>query len=124
MDLETLLAYEILHENVEEFLTDKCNQHLRAEHGCSKHGDCSWKLSAFDFFKQFEIHDAVIEVEFQSECSTEITTVYLDKTILFDDGYYEKIKARYDEKMKKVEAEMKERELKLLEDLKRKYESS
>lgn len=120
--LKTLMAYQKLHENVEYFLKKKCNQHLRAEHGCSKNGDCSWTLSSFKFLKNFEIHDEKIEVEFQEEYDSETTTVFLDRSILFDDDYYEQIKARYDEKMKKEDEKIREAELKLYADLKRKYE--
>ena len=116
ISLKTLTSYLKFKENVEEFLIKRCTECERAEYNDPRRG-----ILTGDYL-DFEILDDGIKIVFIYLYS-DSRYFYLPLDILFDDDFYEKLKARFDEERRQKAEETKERELKLLEELKRKYDS-
>ena len=114
--LKTLTTYLKFKEKVDEFLIKKCQEYDRAQFN-----DPYYNIYVSDAFIEFKIIGNRITIDFQDY--GEFKTYYLPLDILFDDDFYEKLKARFDEERKQKAEETKERELKLLEELKKKYDS-
>lgn len=100
---------------INDFFKKKCGELIKAEYP-------SWNdPEPKAYFTEFEITENEIHVNFAWSDGSP-NWHYLPKNIVFDDYFFDKIKVVYDEKRKADEENKKNRELKLLEELKRKYE--
>jgi|GEM_PF-3040070 len=112
--LKTLLAYEKLHDIIEEFFYKKCTEYKKAEYP-------TWdRWTPGGEFDSFEILRNHVSVKYRYY-SRDADSYSLPLDILFDDDFYDKIKARFDKKRQVEDERKREDELKLLEALKKKY---
>lgn len=118
--LNDLLKYEKLHEKVDDFLRDRLSDYENAERGEPKYHST---FGHGDYLIELEIKENKLNIKYYSPYSDKYYDTYeLPLDILFDDDFYEKMKVRFDEERKENAEKEKERELKILEELKKKYE--
>jgi hypothetical protein len=118
--LNDLLEYQKLHERIDEFIRDKLSEYENAEKNKPKYHST---YSGGDYLIELEIEENKLTVKYYSPYSDKYYDTYtLPLDILFDDDFYEKVKAIFDEKRRIAAEYEKKRELRLLEELKKKYE--
>lgn len=130
--LKTLIAYEKLNKIVEKFLREKVTEFRNAEFERSAYSSSG---APAPIFKGFEIVDRDeyksgswvcvgkdIEISFGGLHNLDIDIYRIPLEPLFDDDFYEKMKAVFDEKRKKRSEKNRNEEKELYEKLKMKYE--
>jgi hypothetical protein len=119
--LKTLQKYLNLREVIEDFFDKKCSESLRA-HMKVYVPDWDYTLeSPNGKFDSFEMIGKKICIVYGYP-DGDTKTYFLPLDIIFDDDFFDKMVGRFT-KEKRVEQEKeKERELRVLEELKRKYE--
>jgi hypothetical protein len=119
--LNDLLEYQKLHDRIDDFVRDKLSEYENAEKNNPKYHST---YSGGDYLIELEIEENKLTVKYYSQFSDKYYDTYtLPLDILFDDDFYEKAKAIFDEERKIKAEKEKERELKILEELKKKYEA-
>jgi len=124
--LKKLIEYQKLHELVEDFLRGKCRAYNYALNTCKN--DRYGRENPLDVFVGFEIKGNEIIVQFEdyiTDWDPSGESYVIDLDIIFSDDFYQMMLDEFKKKkMKKREEDERERieyELKLLEELQKKY---
>lgn len=119
--LQTLQDYLDLHDKIEDFLREKCRDYNRAKWNKSEYS-FSAGIEPEKYLITHEIKNNELKLEFFDFYRDGLDTYDLPIDILFDDDFYSKMKAIFDEKRRNANKKQIERELRQLEELKKKYE--
>lgn len=118
--LKSLTECKELHKSIGSYLRDKCCDYNLAKND-SHYMGCSYGMYPDGRFSDYFVGDDVVIVYFKDMFHRDGERYELPLDILFNDDFYEIMKARFESKQKVNEEIKKKAELQILKELKNKY---